>query len=210
MNQLPGSGLFGGGFPGGPNEPFGAPDLVRQAALWAGGGSNTGLLMFNDAPGFGGGGWGNAVLNFPAQWGIVDSFQAGFADGGYTDILLAFSGHSIYAGLSDARFAPNSISSFSANTGDVSYHTVFGGFDATILTPTEVIVNAGVIDVGGFGCCNMIAVPGPDGTAITLLRNEMKEDGSIPTVSEWGIAVMALMLLIGAKVYFSRRRRAIA
>jgi len=31
-------------------------------------------------------------------------------------------------------------------------------------------------------------------------------DDGIPTVSEWGIAVMALLLLVGAKVYFSRRR----
>ena len=30
--------------------------------------------------------------------------------------------------------------------------------------------------------------------------------GAIPTVSEWGVAIMALLLLIGAKVYFSRRR----
>ncbi len=28
----------------------------------------------------------------------------------------------------------------------------------------------------------------------------------IPTVSQWGIAIMALLLLVGAKVYFSRRR----
>ena len=33
-------------------------------------------------------------------------------------------------------------------------------------------------------------------------------EGAVPTVSTWGIAIMALMLLIGAKVYFSRRRRA--
>lgn len=31
--------------------------------------------------------------------------------------------------------------------------------------------------------------------------------GGIPTVSQWGIAIMALLLLIGGKVYFSRRRR---
>jgi hypothetical protein len=30
--------------------------------------------------------------------------------------------------------------------------------------------------------------------------------GDIPTVSEWGIAIMALLLLIGAMIYFSRRR----
>ena len=30
--------------------------------------------------------------------------------------------------------------------------------------------------------------------------------GAIPTVSEWGVVIMALLLLIGAKVYFNRRR----
>ena len=34
--------------------------------------------------------------------------------------------------------------------------------------------------------------------------------GEIPTVSEWGVAIMALLLLIGGKVYFTRRRRATA
>ncbi len=28
----------------------------------------------------------------------------------------------------------------------------------------------------------------------------------VPTVSEWGIAIMGLLLLVGGKVYFSRRR----
>jgi hypothetical protein len=32
----------------------------------------------------------------------------------------------------------------------------------------------------------------------------------IPTVSEWGLAVLALMLLIGGKIYFSRREAAMA
>ncbi len=32
------------------------------------------------------------------------------------------------------------------------------------------------------------------------------EDEFIPTVSEWGLVVLALLLLVGAKVYFSRRR----
>jgi hypothetical protein len=31
---------------------------------------------------------------------------------------------------------------------------------------------------------------------------------AIPTVSEWGIMIMALLLVIGAKVYFTRRRAA--
>ncbi len=30
--------------------------------------------------------------------------------------------------------------------------------------------------------------------------------GAIPTVSEWGLIAMALLLLAGAKVYFNRRR----
>jgi hypothetical protein len=30
--------------------------------------------------------------------------------------------------------------------------------------------------------------------------------GGIPTVSEWGIAIMGLLLLVGGKIYFARRR----
>ncbi len=33
---------------------------------------------------------------------------------------------------------------------------------------------------------------------------------TIPTVSEWGLAIMAMLLLVGAKVYFTRRRAALA
>jgi len=31
---------------------------------------------------------------------------------------------------------------------------------------------------------------------------------SIPTVSEWGLVVLTLLLLIGAKIYFARRETA--
>lgn len=34
------------------------------------------------------------------------------------------------------------------------------------------------------------------------------QPSGIPTVSEWGVVIIALMLLIGSKVYFSRRRSA--
>ena len=177
MNAPPGSLFFGAGSPGPGVEPFGAPDLVRQAALWAGGGSQTGLLIFNDSPGFfgvGGLGWGNPELNLPAAWGITDLAQIpfGIGDGGYTDILPAFTGHPVYQGLSDVRFGVNTISSFSANIVDGSFDSVFGGFNAAILTPTEAVVNAGIIDVGGFGVGAGTAAAGPDGTAITLLRDE--------------------------------------
>ena len=35
------------------------------------------------------------------------------------------------------------------------------------------IVNAGIVDPGGFGCCSFEPAIGPDGKAITLLRNEV-------------------------------------
>ncbi|MCI0856360.1 MAG: hypothetical protein J4N98_06700, partial [Chloroflexi bacterium] len=185
MNAPAGSLFFGGGSPGPGVEPFGAPDLVRQAALWAGGGSNTGLLIFNDSPGFAGGvGWDNAELNLPAAWSITDLPQIfGIGDGGYTDILPAFAGHPVYAGLSDGRFAVNTISSFSANIGDGSFDSIFGSFNAGIFTVTEAVINAGIIDVGGFGVGSGTAAPGPDGSAITLIRDELKEPTSTPTIT---------------------------
>jgi hypothetical protein len=164
-------------------EPFGTIDLVRQSALWAGGQpGTTGLLIFNDAARFftvGGVGWGNPELNLPLAWGITDSDQSGggFMGGGYTDILAGFQTHPIYDGtafggvvLSDARFAPFSISSFSANIVDASFHSIFASFNALIFMPTEVVINAGVPDPGGFGIPGSVA-PGPDGTAITVIRN---------------------------------------
>lgn len=177
----PGGAFFGQGAPGPGVEPFAADELVRQAALWAGGGSGTGLLIFNDSARFftvGGIGWNNPELNLPIAWGITDLDQTGGAphDGGYTDILPAFSTHPIYAGLSDVRFGIDSVSSFAANIGDGSFHSIFGSFNAAIFTPTEVVINAGVVDVGGFnvqfGIGAFLAAPGPDGTAITLIRDE--------------------------------------
>ncbi len=176
-NQLPGQGLFGGGFPGGPLEPYGARELIRQAALFAGSGPQTGLLIFDDAPGFvGGAGWNNAFLNLPAVWGIANLAQAGFGDGGYTNIVLP--GHPIYSvffplsvALSQGRFTPTSISSFSANLGDIAFHDSFApGWNAAIFQVSEDIINAGVVDVGGFGCCTGSTIPGPDVTPITLIR----------------------------------------
>ncbi len=67
---------------------------------------------------------------------------------------------------------------------------------------------------GGFGACTFA-----DGTCNDQDRSCCEDSGgvpggpgstceppAIPTVSEWGIAAMALLLLVGAKVYFSRRR----
>jgi hypothetical protein len=200
-------------------EPFGAEVLVRQAAVWAGGGTRTGLLIFNDSVGSNGVavvpgvGWDNPELNLPAAWGISDSDQWDivgiFVDGGYTDILPAFAGHQIYAGLSDARFGVNSISSFAANIVDDSYHSVFQSFDAGIFTPTEVLINAGVVDVGGFNAANGFGsnkpAPGPDGLAISLIRDEVAL--AIPILPTWGLIAFGglLMALLGSRYY--RRAR---
>ena len=191
-------------------EPFGADDIVRQSALWAGGvPGKTGLLIFNDSARFftvGGLGWNNPELNLPAAWGITDNDQTGGNphDGGYTDILPAFAAHPIYAGLSDVRFGINSISSFAANIGDGSFHSIFGSYNAAIFTPTEAVINTTppVIDVGGWnqlGYGAWQAPNGPDGSAITLIRDavlplekqivagpDMDGDGTIDKVVEVG------------------------
>lgn len=174
----PGPPLFTG------NEPFGTLGLVRQAALWAGGvPGKTGLLVFNDAARFwsvGGSGWANPELNLPAAWGITDADQSGgnWTNGGYADILPGYHTHPIYDGtamggvvLSDVRGAPHSISSFSANIGDNSFHSVFGSFNNAIFAPTELVVNSGIVDVGGMCLCAGVSVNGPDGLAITLIRD---------------------------------------
>ena len=49
-------------------EPFGTDELVRDAALWAGSGTGTGLVIFNDSQGFSGSlGWNNPELNLPGR-----------------------------------------------------------------------------------------------------------------------------------------------
>lgn len=173
---IPPGGAFGGLNPGPGVEPFGADELVRDAALWAGGGSSTGLLIFNDSARFftvGGQGWNNPELNLPAAWGITDLDQSFglFMGGGYTDILPAFQTHPIYTNLTDQRFGVGSISSFGANIVDTSFHSIFGSFNNSIFTPTEVVINAGIVDPGGFGI-GLAAAPGPDGSAISLIRDE--------------------------------------
>jgi hypothetical protein len=134
-------------------------------------------LIFNDAARFGaigGVGWDNPELNLPAAWGITDLNQSGgaFLSGGYTDILPAFATHPVYGGLSDVRFGVNSISSFAANVSDASFHSIFGAYNPAIFRPTEVMVNAGILDPGNFNIFGDNPAPGPDGSAITLIREE--------------------------------------
>ncbi len=169
--------------PGPGVEPFGADDLVREAALWAGGiPGTTGLLIFNDAPfiSFAGGqGWGNEQLNLPAEWGIgdLDPF-AGFPlnGDGYTDIVPAFEIHPLYQNLSDLRFGVDSINSFGGNITAASFHTVFGSYDAGILRASEVLANAGDPNPGNFPVGDFNPpMPGLDGRAIALIREASPE-----------------------------------
>ena len=159
----------------------------------------------------GGQGWDNPELNLPPQWGISDLPQgSGIGDGGYTDILPGFTNHPVYNGLSDARFGVSSISSFAANVGDGSFDSIFGSFDPVIFTPTEVLINSGVVDVGGF-CPNapqcpgpFSAPPGPDGSVITLLRNELRSVGGTTSFQTGGSGspVGSIALLVGGVVAF--------
>lgn len=176
-----GGAYFGAGTPGPGIEPFGADELVRDAALWAGGGNRTGLLIFNDSARFFtvlGQGWNNPELNLPAAWSITDLDQTGGGprDGGYTDILPAFAAHPIYANVSDARFGVDSISSFAANIGDGSFHSIFASYNAMIFAPTELTINSGIVNVGNFPVPSTAGSPkGPDGIAISLIRDELIE-----------------------------------
>ena len=59
--------------------------------------------------------------------------------------------------------------------------------------------------------CNfsLVEYKGDGTTCIPEPKGEVgicRDDASVPAVSEWGIATLALLLLVGAKVYFSRRR----
>ena len=175
MNVPPGALDFP---PDGPGvEPFGAPELIRQSALWAGGvPGRTGLLVFNDASffGFGNGlGWNNKELRLPEEWGItdLDPFQSPLNGDGYTDIVPAFEAHPLYALLSDVRFDVNSITSFGGNVTAASFHTSFRSFEAGIFAASEVIANAGDpnpgdLNVPGFNP----PAPGLDGRAVALVR----------------------------------------
>ena len=145
-------------------------------------------MIFNDSLNFDGGiGWDNVELGpLPAAWGITDSgfnFSGGLPDGGYTLITAVGLANPVYNGalgvpLSDVRFAVNSISSFAANVGDGSFHSVFATFNAALFTPTEVVTNAGIPNVGNFP--NLRGDPnpalGPDGLAITLICEPPPDD----------------------------------
>jgi hypothetical protein len=209
----PFTGSTAGGNPGPGVQPFGADELVRQAALWAGGiPGKTGLLIFNDSARFGtvgGAGWGNAELNLPAAWGITDADQSGggFAPGGgYTQIVPGNPAIAAYDGtlgvpLSDVRFAANSISSFAANIVDTSFHSIFGSYNAAIFTPVEVVQNSGVLDPGGYQIAEFTTVSAADGDAITLVREWIKVDvdikpGSCPNplnVKSKGVTPVAIV-----------------
>jgi hypothetical protein len=70
-------------------------------------------------------------------------------------------------------------------------------------------------DADTFGTCTDTIYAACQGGKLVWTKNVLCADvtcvhAPIPTVSEWGIAVLTLLLLIGAKVYFGRRQAATA
>lgn len=186
------AGCYFAGCIGPGTAPYGADELVENAATWAGSGSGTGLLIFTDSNFFGGFGWDNIELSLPGAWGISNALiLPNIVDGGYTDIVTGFDGvHPVYTTptlLSDVRFAVNSINSFAANIGDASFHHVFATFNAATFTPSEVVINSGIINVGGLHPSGALVAPpaGSDGLAITLIRDISCDPGCTFTQGYW-------------------------
>jgi hypothetical protein len=73
------------------------------------------------------------------------------------------------------------------------------------------LASAACSDGQTLAACNAAGGTWTQGTACADLTDPCQPDfTAIPTVSEWGLAVLALMLLIGGKIYFSRREAAMA
>jgi hypothetical protein len=67
--------------------------------------------------------------------------------------------------------------------------------------PSSGCVNGTPVNCDDGRDCSVDTCNEPDGSC-----SYDESDCSIPTVSEWGLVVLTLMLLIGAKVYFGRRQ----
>jgi hypothetical protein len=61
-----------------------------------------------------------------------------------------------------------------------------------------------------FAECNALSSGKGEWTKLGSCATTPCVHNAIPTVSEWGIAVLTLLLLVGAKVYFGRRQTAAA
>lgn len=54
--------------------------------------------------------------------------------------------------------------------------------------------------------CASEALAPTGNTGVVFRIVNARDLGVIPTVSQWGLVVMTLLLLVGAKVYFGRRK----
>jgi cysteine-rich repeat protein len=70
---------------------------------------------------------------------------------------------------------------------------------------TSPICGDGIVQASNNEECDGLSAEACDGVC---LEDCTCEPSAIPTMSEWGLAVMALLLLIGAKLYFGRRELA--
>ncbi len=92
-------------------------------------------------------------------------------------------------------------------------------FQSGVSCPASGLCGACCGDFGLLGNCQDRWTPGEEFCQIELLGtayfegeicndqgSPCKAQAPVPTVSEWGMAIMAVLLLVGAKVYFTRRR----
>jgi hypothetical protein len=115
----------------------------------------------------------------------------------------------------DACNEPDGTCSHTLNHAACSNNNVCDGIESCTLTgcvPGSVLIVDDGVFCNGVETCDPIngQTDGPDPCVPeTEVCDEVKdqcEPGVIPTVSEWGLVVLCLMLLIGAKVYFGRRQ----
>ncbi len=83
-----------------------------------------------------------------------------------------------------------------------------------MLTPSAFAVFGACCDKSSFNCTDDVLevdcqppLQWTAGVDCADLDPPCEGEGPIPTVSEWGLVAMALLLLVGAKVYFGRRRQ---
>jgi hypothetical protein len=93
-------------------------------------------------------------------------------------------------------------------------HALFS-LDATCANTDCIAVTGACCDRDTFGGCTytiqaQCTCPKCEWTKGKLCEDTCTLHDAIPTVSEWGIVVLTLLLLVGAKVYFGRRQNATA
>ncbi len=116
----------------------------------------------------------------------------------------------------DACNEPDGTCSHTPNNNQCSDGNVCNGIETCnaatgCVGGTALVCDDGIFCNGAEGCdpqagCVPGSDPCPDPDTHCDEAGDTCAPNSIPTVSEWGLVVLTLMLLIGAKVYFGRRQ----